>query len=325
MEKTDIIEGIHALVSNNVIGDMQAMSRYKGFRGELFLEDFLASKYSELKQLEGGMIISKDSNESSLDNALYLSVIPKEEEADDYIVIFTYLSKLNFKKMYLVRYGDNWSSKPVMVYQTGTISLDVPEMEIYEFDSVSNQFSKTSNDIIEITDFFTTIEKRSKNSYPIAESTKKWLFDSLEQFSRSQLIKIYMNRLFLDGYLGFGKEKGKPSDIDMIIKTPAGAYRLIEVKEKDLPKQAKKGFGLDVPRLDDLLRISRETKLEYHLVVRHVNNQTERKLIEWKKIKIDDFAADVKGDKKVIGGTGMRSANSINQTLICSYDQFTTL
>lgn len=32
MNKTQIIEDIHTLVSHNVIGDLQLMSRYKGFR-----------------------------------------------------------------------------------------------------------------------------------------------------------------------------------------------------------------------------------------------------------------------------------------------------
>jgi hypothetical protein len=325
MEKKDIIEGIHTLVSNNVIGDLQAKSRYKGFRGELFLENFLTSDYPKYKQMEGGMIISKDSNESSLNNSLYLSIIPKEEFNDNYREIFGILSKLNFQKMYLVLYTNNWSMQPVMSYVNGNISLNVPEMEIYEFDAKTNNFKTTSNNVSEVTDFFTTVEKRRKNSYPIDESTKKWLFENLEQFSVSQLIKIYLNRLFLDGYIGFGKEKGKPSDIDMILKTTSNVYRLIEVKEKDLPKYAKKGFGLDIPRLNDLLRISNETKLEYHLIVREINNQTDRELVAWKVIKIDNFAADVKGDEKVIGGTGMRSTSSINETLICSYNLFQNL
>ena len=209
-----------------------------------------------------------------------------------------------------------------MHYDNGDISLNVPEFEICEFIASSNKFIPTSNNVTDVTDFFTTVLKRSKSAYPIAESTKKWLFDSLEQFSIPQLTKIYLNRLFLDGYLGFGKEKGKPSDIDIILKSQTNEYRLIEVKEKDLPKYAKKGFGLDVPRLNDLLRISNETKLDYYLIVRQINNQIARELIAWKTIKINDFAADVWGDTKVIGGTGMRSTNSVNATLICSYDLF---
>lgn len=325
MEKKEIIEGIHLLVSNNVIGDLQAKSRYKGFRGELYLEDYLSAKYPQYKQMEGGMIISKDSNESSLNNSLYLSIIPKEEYNDDYLKVFGALSKLNFRKMFLVLYKNNWNLQQVMNYENGSISLHVPEMKIYQFDAKNNVFTTTSNTITEVTDFFTTIEKRKRNSFPIDESTRKWLLDNLEQFSKPQLIKIYLNRLFLDGYLGFGKEKGKPSDIDMILKTPSDTYKLIEVKEKDLPKQAKKGFGLDVPRLNDLLRISNETELEYYLIIRQINNQTARELIAWKSIKIENFAADVKEDKKVIGGTGMRSTQSINETLICSYDLFQNL
>ncbi|MFC0776587.1 hypothetical protein [Flavobacterium sp. HJSW_4] len=325
MEKKDILEGIHMLVSNNVIGDKQLASRYKGFRGELFLENYLTSKYPNYKQMEGGIIISKDSNESSLDNSLYLSIIPEEDFDGSYVEVFSFLSKLNFQKMYLISYTDNWKELPVMKYANENISLNVPDIIIHEFDTDTNTFKTTSNNIEEITDFFTTIENRKKNSYPILESTKQWLIDNLEPFSTSQLIKIYLNRLFLDGYLGFGKEKGKPSDIDMIVKTSENVYRLIEVKEKDLPKFAKKGFGLDVPRLNDLVRISYETQLEYYLIVRQINNQTERELVAWKFIKIDSFFDNVKEDQTVIGGTGMRSINSKNETLICDYNLFNNL
>lgn len=325
MEKKEIIEGIHTLVSNNVIGEKQAGNRYKGFRGELFFEDYLTSRYPMYKQMEGGMIISRDSEESSLNNALYLSVIPQEQYNEDYLKIFSVLSRLNFQKMYLVLYTDNWNLQPVMSYYNGDISLKVPEMEIYEFNSQNSNFEKTSNKVSVVTDFFKTKQNRKKNLYPIPDSVRKELIENLKDFSSAQLTKIYVNRLFLDGYTGFGKEKGKPSDIDMILRAPCGAYRLIEVKEKDLPKQAKKGFGLDIPRLNDLLRIANETGLEYFLAVREINNQTERKLVAWKRINIKDFALNVRGNTSVTGGTGMRSETSVNETLICSYDLFRNL
>lgn len=327
MTKNDIIEGIHILVSNNVIGDHQLKSRYKGFRGELFFEDYISTNYPELKMFEGGIIISNNSQAtSSLDSAIYLSIISEENYNQNYNIIFNSLSALNFDKMYLVTYSYNkWDYLPVMIYKDETINLFVPELKIYEYEIGSNSFILKGSNHELITDFFDSHVIRTRNSHPISDSTKTWLFDNLSQFTQIQLLKIYMNRLFLDGYIGFGKIKGKPSDIDFIIKKPSGLYRLLEIKEKDLPKQSKRGFGLDVPRLEDLERISSETKLKYFLVVRHIDNQQNRNLLGWKYILIDDFAKDVKNNKTVIGGIGMRSANSQNETLICSFDLFKDL
>lgn len=85
---------------------------------------------------------------------------------------------------------------------------------------------------------------RSRNRFEIEKQTFIWLQKNISEFSRPQLLKIYMNRLCLDGFTGFGKQTGKPSDIGMIVKNSAGKFSLIEVKEKDLPKKNKKVSGL---------------------------------------------------------------------------------
>ncbi|MFS4469816.1 hypothetical protein [Chryseobacterium sp. T20] len=326
MTKTELITNIHKLVSNNVIGDKQAMSRYKGFRGELFLEIYMKGKYPLRKYFEGGMIISRNSKETSLDNAMYISVINKNEYTTDYIEIFTCLSAMGFEKMILVLCDEeNWEMKPVMLFDSDSVTLPVPDMEIYEFLAGDNKFINTTSNIDTVLNFFESYPVRSRNSFEIAEQTFHWLRENLSQFSESQLLKIYINRLFLDGFIGFGKKKGKPSDIDMIIKNQAGKLSLIEIKEKDLPKKNKKGFGLDVPRLKDMLSISEETGLDYFLFIREINNQTDRKLLGYKFISIKDFASDVSDSETVIGGTGMRSESTVNDTLICSYHLFRNL
>lgn len=326
MEKNEIIGHIHTLVSNNVIGDKQAMSRYKGFRGELFLESYMKRKYHSRQYYEGGMIISKDSTETSLDNAMYICVIEKSEYNTDYIKIFTCLSGIGFEKMVLVLYDEQkWDMKTVMFFDSDSVTLPVPEITLYNFSAQEKKFILPTNNIENIMDFFESVTVRSRNIHEIKDDTFKWLQENLSQFSESQLLKIYMNRLFLDGFIGFGKKKGKPSDIDMIVKNSEGKFSLIEIKEKDLPKKNKKGFGLDIPRLNDMIRISKQTGLDYFLIVREVNNQTDRELIGYKYISIRDFEEDVRKSQAVTGGTGMRSESTINDTLICSYDLFRDL
>ena len=92
-----------------------------------------------------------------------------------------------------------------------------------------------------------------------------------------------------------------------------------------LVKKAKKGFGLDVPRINDFQTIQEASGLKYFLIVRHVEDQKTRTFKEWLVIAIDEFVKDVEGGKTVEGGTGMRSIYSNNPTLICSYDKFNTL
>lgn len=89
-----------------------------------------------------------------------------------------------------------------------------------------------------------------------------------------------------------------------------------------MPKRSKKGFGLDEPRIKYFLRISEQTGLDYYLVVRHINNQTDRELLGYRYISIKDFAENVEGSETVIGGTGMRGISTVNETKICDYDLF---
>jgi hypothetical protein len=323
MTKTEIIDHIHTLVSNNVLGNKQLMSRYKGFRGELFLETFLKDKYPSRKYFDGGMIISKNSSKTSLDNAMYICIIARNEYTTDYLEIFARLSLIGFEKIILVLYEeDNYEMKPVMIYPSYQINLPVPDMTVYHFSTVDKKFMQPSKDISDVLNFFEINSIRTSKANGAEEAASQWLHQNLEEFSQSQLLKIYMNRLFMDGFIGFGKKKGKPSDIDMIIKNISGKYSLIEVKEKDLPKRSKKGFGLDEPRLKDFLRISEQTGLDYYLVVRHINSQSDRELVGYKYISIQDFAEDVEGSETVIGGTGMRGITTANETKICGYDLF---
>ena len=148
---------------------------------------------------------------------------------------------------------------------------------------------------------------------------------NLKEFDREQLLHMYLNRLFLDGFIGFLKEKGKPSDIDFILKRPDNKFVLVEVKEKDLPKGGKIGFGLDVSRLNDFIRIQTNSEFKCVLVVRQVNNQTQRNFVSWKYITISDFNADVKNQNTIAGGNGMRAENTDNPTLICSLGLFKDL
>lgn len=111
----------------------------------------------------------------------------------------------------------------------------------------------------------------------------------------------------------------------MIVKNSACKLSLYRTKGKGSAKKNKKGFGLDVPRLRDMLSISRQSGIGYFLAVRHVNNQTYRRLIGYKYIYIKNFADEVTHSDLVAGGKEMRAETSISEILICSYELFGSL
>ena len=89
---------------------------------------------------------------------------------------------------------------------------------------------------------------------------------------------LYVSRLVFDGFLGFGVYKRKPSDIDAITVDKNHRICFIEIKEKDKCKSSPIGFGIDVPRLEDCLELSRNTGLSYQYMVRHIDDQSEENL-----------------------------------------------
>ncbi len=321
MTNEEILNNLHTVVSHNVIGDKQCFARYKGFRSELFIHSEV-SKNPESQLLKGGVFISMNpDSSSSLDECIYYVIVNNEVSIIDYIPIFSKIKRLNPQHMFIVRYSNKFEIKSVMTYKDITVSLPVPDFQIYEFNKSDEKFELKGNDIRMLKDCFTEEIERKRNSYPVYDSTKEWLIDNIKNVDNSVLLDLYVDRLIFDGFLGFSIIKGKPSDIDLISKRADG-INFIEIKEKDLPKKAKQGFGLDIPRIKDFQRIQQTTGCKYYLFVRQIDNQTDRNLIQWRYILIEDFIKNIKDQIPVEGGTGMRSINSSNPTLICGLEKF---
>lgn len=318
LSKNTILQNIHTIVSKNVIGDIQLFNRYKGFRSELYAQNYISQKHPELQQLQGGIIIPNHNNSLKI----YCTCIPTKESLKGYELLYKNLNSLNFSKKFLIQYNfEELKQKRVMKFKNERVILSLPLFKIYEYKN--DTFSFTGNEIEIISNLFESHAIRGKNKYPIEEKTKRWLLKELNCFTEEQLLQIYVDRLLLDGFIGFSKKKGKISDIDLITyNTKSNEYEFIEIKEKDLPKKAKKGFGLDIPRLNDFLKIEQQTTIPYRLIVRHINSQTERVLIDYKTVTIKNFHKDCINDNTVEGGTGMRASNSKNPTLICALEKF---
>ena len=320
--KYQLISNLHQLVSKNVIGDKALMSRYKGFRAELFFEEYL-HELNSVKTLEGGNIFSIDNTETSLENAIYITVIDEHQELSEYERLYLRLRQIGFRSMYLIQYDSSfWQKRIVMEFPNEKISMPLPLYKVYEFEYDSSRINEIEASIKDLRADFKVRSQRNANKYPIKDSSLDWIVTNLIGFDYSLILKIFMNRLIFDGLIGFAVEKGMSSDIDLITTDSMNEFNLIEIKEKDLPKFHDKGFGIDVPRIRDFYKIQKMTGLKYHIVIRHINNQQDRNLIDWKFIEVNDFIDNVKQKAKVEGGQGMNTKGTSKPTLICDYNKF---
>jgi hypothetical protein len=346
-ERRQLLEYLHILLAHNVIGDKQYDSRYKGFRGELeFLKWFHAGNRNNILHA-GGYLLPVTAKSETTVNPVYFTITSDAPDAA-YAGIYQCLSRLPCAAMYFIRYDKNvdfsgWKMEDLLRNKN---PMPVPPLEIFQYDPGKNQFhrlhDKNENRFLS---FFRKIvfqpsrqktalsifldqyqpEKRHRISATINAGTKQHHIDTLIRYNTENLLDLYVQRLVFDGMIGFGRQKGIPSDIDFILCQDDQPFFFIEVKEKDLSKKEPRGFGIDLHRLESLRKITRQTGVPYSYAVRRVNNQTERKFVEWLKIDVEKFNDCVKDSRDMEGGTGMRSESSSNPTRICPYAEFTVL
>lgn len=321
-----VLEYLHILVSNNVIGDMQYSSRYKGFRGELEYYSWFRDNRKESHMHNGGYLIPTIANNNALIKPVYFIA---NNKAPDKIEkrIYSAIASLDCKKMFYFQYDDSisiskWKREDIMTL--GQV-IPVPDFRVFEYDNKLSKFIPSK--ISTFTDTFKPYKTRNTNTYPIYEKTKILYIEKLSVYNYKDLVNLYVERLFFDGYIGFGRERGIPTDIDLIVESrdKEGKLYLLEIKEKDLSKTPPVGFGMDVSRIEDINKISSITGLPYYYIVRHVNNQRDRKFIEWLAIDMNSFTEKIRSANTIEGGTGMRSANSSNPTKVCPYNNFKKL
>lgn len=318
-----ILENLHTLISYNVIGDKQYDFRYKGFRGELEFYAWFRKNRDETHMHSGGYLLPVISGKNALDNPIYFTTNASPPTDID-LQIYKSISKLACLKMFYIQYDDSvpindWECIDVMSFNK---NIPVPEFIVYEYNTELSEF--ISSNVEALINSYKKLGNRSKNSYPITNETKLFHINSLLNYETKDLLNIYVDRLLFDGYIGFGREKGIPTDIDLIVESRNGVgdLQLLEIKEKDLSKRAPQGFGMDVSRSDDITNISHVTGLPYLYIVRRVDNQQDRNFLEWLTINMDVFANAINNVDVIEGGTGMRSINSSNPTKVCPYGKF---
>ncbi len=314
--QNSILPHLHSLISHNVIGDKQYISRYKGFVGELSFQQWL--QHNQRSQCTGGYFLPVTVGATALKNPIYFTV--SSDPPTDYVSLYHKIQNIGCHSLFFIQWiADDWRDWIPRDVMAVAVALPVPRFTCYRFDSLNSCFVRC-----EVQDFLGLYPDQPRgHKQPIAANIEREWLEKLAVFDETMLLNLYVQRLFFDGFIGLGKRKGIPTDIDVIIKqgSPTTDYVLIEVKEKDLSKN--QCFGMDQQRIQDIVQISQAAKLEYYYVVKHVNNQQDRVFLNWRYINMLDFVQHL-STALVQGGTGMRSESSSNPTQLCHQRFFKT-
>ncbi|HHV85955.1 MAG TPA: hypothetical protein GXX42_09140, partial [Petrimonas sp.] len=314
-----ILECLHILISKNVTGNRPYSSRYKGFIGELEFAEWFRNNRPGTVSLTGGYLLPVNEGQETLNCPVYFTVSPESCFSDAYINVYRSLGQIPCKSMYFIRWNDSapfgdWRKEDIM--KTGT-GLPVPELNVYLFDNEKSDFTGVPFDT-----FLKEFRFKRRPDILRGEAVKASYIQKMRHYNETDLLKLYVQRLIFDGFLGFGVKKGLPGDIDFIINSGVThEMQFLEIKEKDLSKGTPRGFGMDVRRIDDLRRITQKTGIEYFYIVRRVDNQAKRNFVEWLIIDMNDFVRNT-GDRIIPGGSGMRKEGTYNPTRICPYEVF---
>lgn len=299
-------------------------SRWIGFRGELDALGVLQRRPDVKKLLSGGVFLPTVQKAEALDGPVYFTVIGASENIESYLSLYQAVSQIGCRTLYLITYNDSlqfdsWALADIM---NCGIKLPVPEMNLYKYSSDEGfvicelGLSVLSNEY-----------QKSRRSGPRTQIAFKDypMKGVLDTYEGPALQALYTERLIFDGLLGYGVYRGIPADIDSVIVNGDGDMVLAEIKEKDRSKRNPVGFGMDVKRRDNLLKMQHLTGLPIWYVVREVNNQSDREFVGWHGISLDRFANETKHAVIVEGGTGMRHARSSNPTVVCAIEHFQPL
>lgn len=309
--KDVIISQLINLLANNVIGAKQFLNRFNGFIGELDFYKFMDENKPNNIYLDGGTFIPVNEGATYLNNPVYFTVTCRPIE--NYIELYEKLSKISCKAMYIIKWDEdvvsNWGNEELFHPNNKFLS---PNLVYYKFEN--NAFVQTEES--EFLDQF-ILKKGYIYSDNISNEDKDLVFGKLSKFPLKYLLSTYVQRFVFDGLIGLKYQRGIPSDIDQVLIADSNKMiYFIEVKEKDLSKKHPIGFGMDIPRIAFFQDLLNQTGIETYYFVKQIDNQTDRRFVDWRVISVSNFVRDCE-KQLIVGGTGMRSTASINPTRIC--------
>ncbi len=299
----------------NIIHDNAYKTRMNGFASETFFSRYLSDR--QITSYQGGYLVPVSKHASALKNFVYFTCIRTTDTVADYQPIYEALLPLRHVALFLIVYESGRFAGEAAI-SIGHLSFPLPQWQVYRYRN--GTFISEAGGIDALLNLFDN-SCRPPVYHPVSQRLVEAVRKDLAFLSADELFARYVDRLLFDVLIGRQKIKGVPTDIDCIVRQPGtGQLVLIEIKEKD-PAKTIPGFGLDEHRMRAMKQISDCTGLRYSLVVRHINNQYERRFIGWKRIEINAFLQH-RSLTPIEGGKGMRSWNSRNPTYICPVGYF---
>jgi hypothetical protein len=325
----NVLNELHDLLVHNVIGDKQYNSRYNGFIAELDFQSWY-EKNRVRSLIDGGMFIPTEKSNNPFLSAIYIT--SSDKPTDGYIEIYSKACVItpNLAGLFFIKYEpefyETWNKSVLFhVWSNGVLaekSFSIPPFEVYEFEPSSKSFNICT--MTNILKYFTKSKEHLREA-TVPNEMKDTFISKLSKFKFEHILKLYLDRLFFDGYLNLTYTRGAPLDIDAFVYGKKGELCLLEIKEKDISKKEPQGFGMDLRRIESLNELTQLFKSRTCYVVRHINDQKERKFVDWRLIDFKDFKKHIENSPIITGGTGMRSKNSYNPTQVCAFENFKKL
>lgn len=318
----NLLEALHSVLAKNVLGDKQYESRYKGFIGELSFQEWLKTYRGSATVFTGGYLLPRIVGSRSIKHPIYFTI--SSDDPQKYIHIYSSLSNIPCESMYFI-YWDNQSSFlewDLSEKILDGIKLQVPNFNVFKFDPINSNFK--SIPFTEFLNLFPLKQNRTHSRAIPSSVIEKW-HRKMSNYEYKHVLDLYVQRLIFDGYIGYSREHGIPSDIDAIIYSKKlKTYALLEIKEKDKSKRPPQGFGMDVERIADLSKLKSSTGFPIYYIVRQIDNQKDRNFLSWKIIELDNFKKNL-ASSTIQGGSGMGFENGQYPTQICPYEYFKDL
>lgn len=202
------------------------------------------------------------------------------------------------------------------------INLKVPSLKVFKYDTIRSIFIPILFN--EFLNLFPLKQRRTESNAIPPLVIDKWK-NKLSVYNYKHLLDLYVQRLIFDGYIGYSRQHGIPSDIDAIAYSQKlKTYTILEIKEKDISKRYPQGFGMDVERITDLTKLKSSTRLPIYYIVRQIDNQKDRNFLSWKIIELDKFKKNL-SQSTIQSGSGMGFENGQYPTQICPYGHFKDL
>jgi len=278
-----LLTALHQILTTTIANRRFYFSRLVGFRSEIALRAYLAHKGEE--PLDGGQFLFPHTGMDTCGHELvYVTVSGRDKSS--YTDLYATLASIPIvKRLYFVSYShmSTWQHRIFRAKDADNSHVDIlipaPCFRYHVFDCGSFQ----NCDEASVLDHF---EKKTRVSYA---SQKQNTLGYLSQYPASAIESVYANRFFLD--VSLGEYKKGMIDCDGVLKR-SGQYWLLESKEKDVGGSNDAGyFGWDSRRFAWYLYLQNCCSLKTLYIIRQVNNQTERRFVDWRYVDIEGFAS----------------------------------